>query len=173
MIFETSRIDLSSDKIEKDLAHDAPASEWFAPYAQKALDEGIIYKNIDGEIGANQPLSRGQLVDLIYRLKHPEKYSGWVQLGNATYYHDMFDGRTTASGEIFDQTLFTAAHLELPFGTHLRVTNRNNNETIEVVVNDRGPYNEHAILDLSRDAFDAIAHLGSGIIPIEIEIINK
>ena len=69
--------------------------------------------------------------------------------GEASYYGPGFDGKQTASGEIFDQDDYTCAHKTLPFGTKLKVVRKDNGESVEVRVNDRGPYVGDRILDLS------------------------
>jgi rare lipoprotein A len=69
--------------------------------------------------------------------------------GDASYYGPGFDGKQTASGEIFDQDDYTCAHKTLPFGTKLKVVRKDNGESVEVRVNDRGPYVGDRILDLS------------------------
>lgn len=58
----------------------------------------------------------------------------------ASYYHDKFSGRKTASGEIFDNTKYTAAHKTLPFGTKIKVTNLKNKRSVVLTVTDRGPF---------------------------------
>src|SRR5688572_14799873 len=75
-----------------------------------------------------------------------------VQTGKASFYADKFDGTITASGEKYRHNKLTAAHKTLPFGTKVRVTNLSNNKTVEVVINDRGPYVDGRIIDLSRSA---------------------
>jgi rare lipoprotein A len=67
--------------------------------------------------------------------------------GDASYYGPGFDGKQTASGEIFDQDDYTCAHKTLPFGTKLKVVRKDNGESVEVRVNDRGPYVGDRILD--------------------------
>jgi rare lipoprotein A len=158
-------------QIEIDPAPDVPADSWYAGYAQYALEEGAVYLNAEGNLAADQNVTRGQLADILYRFEYDDQFSGQVYYGNATYYADMFEGRNTASGEVFEQALYTAAHLTLPFGTYVRVTHQNTGETAIVKVNDRGPYSDHAIIDLTSTAFDAIGALGSGVIPVEVEII--
>ena len=69
--------------------------------------------------------------------------------GDASYYGKGFDGKKTASGEIFDQNALTCAHRSLPFGTKLKVTRKSNGKSVVVRVNDRGPYSKKRILDLS------------------------
>jgi rare lipoprotein A len=74
------------------------------------------------------------------------------QVGNASWYGKQFHGRTTASGEDFDMFKLTAAHLTLPLGTYVKVTNLKNGKSVVVLVNDRGPYVKNRILDLSYSA---------------------
>ncbi|MCW3159861.1 septal ring lytic transglycosylase RlpA family protein [Chryseobacterium oryctis] len=90
----------------------------------------------------------------------------------ASYYHDKFNGRKTASGEIFDNTKFTAANRTLPFGTNIKVTNLNNGKEVIVRVNDRGPFHSSRALDMSKAAFDEIGDISHGTIPVEYEIVD-
>lgn len=94
-------------------------------------------------------------------------------IGYASYYADEFHGRPTANGEVFDMNAFTAAHRTLPFGTICRVTNLENNKTVEVRINDRGPFVDDRILDLSRAAAKAIGALVSGVVQIRLEVLTK
>ncbi|MBS4000744.1 MAG: septal ring lytic transglycosylase RlpA family protein [Desulfobulbaceae bacterium] len=87
--------------------------------------------------------------------------------GIATYYSDYFDGRRTANGEIYRPEAFTAAHKELEFGTRVRVTNIRNGKSVEVRINDRGPFKNNAIIDLSRAAADSI-NIRKGKVLIEV-----
>ncbi|MEY8759763.1 septal ring lytic transglycosylase RlpA family protein [Chryseobacterium tongliaoense] len=90
----------------------------------------------------------------------------------ASYYHDKFNGRKTASGEIFDNSKFTAANRTLPFGTTIKVTNLNNGKEVIVRINDRGPFHSSRALDMSKAAFDEIGNISHGTIPIEYEIVD-
>jgi rare lipoprotein A len=83
--------------------------------------------------------------------------------GLASYYGESFRGRPTASGEKFDPGALTAAHRTLPFGTCLRVENPANGRTVEVRVNDRGPYARGRILDLSEAAARALDLVRAGV----------
>jgi rare lipoprotein A len=89
----------------------------------------------------------------------------------ASYYHDKFNGRKTASGEIFDNSKFTAANRTLPFGTNIKVTTLTM-ERVIVKVNDRGPYHSSRALDMSKAAFDEIGDTNHGTIPVEYEIVD-
>lgn len=85
--------------------------------------------------------------------------------GVAAYYDANYKGRT-ASGERYDPNKFTAAHKTLPFGTHLKVTDRRTGRSVEVTVNDRGPFNKGRVIDLSLAAAKALRMTERGLVPI-------
>jgi rare lipoprotein A len=89
--------------------------------------------------------------------------------GIASWYGPEFDGRPTASGEIFNSTLFTAAHPSLPFGTFLIITNRSNNRQVTVKVNDRGPFVASRNIDVSKAAAEHLDMIYTGVAPVIIE----
>ena len=95
-----------------------------------------------------------------------------TQLGKASFYADKYHGRTTASGERFSQQAATAAHLDLDFGTRVKVTNLANNKSVVVRINDRGPYVRGRIIDLSRDMFKKIADPKVGVIDVSMVVLN-
>lgn len=95
-----------------------------------------------------------------------------VKTSFASYYHDKFNGRKTASGEIFNNDKLTAANKRLAFGTMVKVTNLRNNKSVIVKINDRGPFHSSRAIDLSKAAFDEIGNLDRGTMPIEYEVIN-
>ncbi len=98
--------------------------------------------------------------------------SAQVQTGKASFYADKFEGTPTASGEKYHHNKLTAAHKTLPFGTKVRVTNLSNNQTVEVVVNDRGPYVENRIVDLSKAAAEKLGFVNQGLADIKLEVID-
>jgi len=91
--------------------------------------------------------------------------------GYASYYGAEFHGKKTASGEIFDMHALTAAHKYLPFGTLCRVINLKNQKSVIVRINDRGPFIQGRIIDLSFQAAKNIGAVNSGVIPVKIEIL--
>lgn len=91
----------------------------------------------------------------------------------ASYYADKFNGRKTASGEIFDSDGYTAAHKSLPFGTVLKVTNLDNGKSVKVRVNDRGPFVQGREIDVSKAAAKALDMLGSGLAKVSLEIVDE
>lgn len=92
--------------------------------------------------------------------------------GQASYYAMKFQDRRTASGDRFDNYAMTAAHKTLPFGTRVIVTNRQNGRSVRVTINDRGPYVEGRIIDLTQAAFAKIENLDKGIAEVEIRVAN-
>ena len=97
---------------------------------------------------------------------------GQVQTGIASFYADKFEGKPTASGEKYRHGKLTAAHKTLPFGTRVRVTNLSNNESVEVVINDRGPYEKNRIIDLSKSAAEKLGFVNQGLADITLEVID-
>ena len=89
--------------------------------------------------------------------------------GVASWYGEDFNGRLTASGEVYDMYKYTAAHKTLPFGTVVKVINLDNGKSVEVTVNDRGPYVKGRIIDLSRTAGRAIDIRGEGTARVRLE----
>jgi rare lipoprotein A (peptidoglycan hydrolase) len=93
--------------------------------------------------------------------------------GTASWYGPGFHGKKTASGEIYDQNKLTAAHKTLPLGSKARVTNLDNGNAVEVEINDRGPFVEGRIIDLSRAAAGALGFVKSGTAPVQVELIAE
>jgi rare lipoprotein A len=96
-----------------------------------------------------------------------------TQVGMASWYGQPYHGRRAASGEIYDMEKLTAAHRTLPFGTRVRVENLENGKNIELRINDRGPFVEDRILDVSRAAARALGMLGTGTARVRIEVISS
>ena len=93
--------------------------------------------------------------------------------GLASFYGYDFAGKPTANGETFNPGAMTAASLSLPFGTVVRVTNRYNGRSVVVRINDRGPYVGGRVIDLSLAAAGAIGMVGSGVAPVDIQIVGS
>lgn len=94
------------------------------------------------------------------------------EYGEASWYGGKFQGRQTANGEIFDTNMLTAAHKTLPFNTIVEVKNLENNKIVHVRINDRGPFVEGRIIDLSRAAASKLNMVGAGVAKVEIRIIE-
>jgi rare lipoprotein A len=95
-----------------------------------------------------------------------------VQTGKASFYADKFEGRPTASGEKYRHNKLTAAHKTLPFGTKVKVTNLDNNKSVEVIINDRGPYVDGRIIDLSKSAAEQLGFINQGLAEVKMEIVD-
>lgn len=95
--------------------------------------------------------------------------------GKASYYADKFDGRTTASGETYDPEALTAAHPHLPFGTRVRVTRLDVESTpsVEVRINDRGPFRGGRIIDLSKAAAQELGMVQEGVVQVRVELVDE
>jgi len=95
-----------------------------------------------------------------------------TEYGTASYYGTYFHGRPTASGEKYNQFALTAAHKTLPLGTILKVTNAQNNKSVYVKVNDRGPYIKGRIIDLSTKAAEMLGYRNKGTAYVKIEVVK-
>jgi len=98
--------------------------------------------------------------------------AGLEEVGFASWYGAQHQGRRTASGEVFDMNQLTAAHRTLPFGTRLLVTNRDTSQSTEVRVNDRGPFVDGRILDVSYAAARQLGAVGAGIFPVKLRVVS-
>ena len=90
----------------------------------------------------------------------------------ASFYHDKFNGRKTASGEIFSNRKLTAAHRTLPFGTVIQVTNLRTGQSVAVRISDRGPSHSSRPVGLAKAAFDSIGNSNHGTMAVEYEIVD-
>ena len=96
---------------------------------------------------------------------------GWTERGIASWYGRPFHGRQTANGEVYDMNRLSCAHKTLPLGTVVRVTNLANGRSLDLRVNDRGPYVHGRIVDCSRAAAQRLGFLDAGTTPVEIEVV--
>ncbi|MGL6466626.1 septal ring lytic transglycosylase RlpA family protein [Aeromonas hydrophila] len=104
-----------------------------------------------------------------YDESHGGSWRGYSETGLASYYADRYHNKRTASGEPYQRYANTAAHMELPFGAMVRVTNLANGKSVVVRVNDRGNFPRGRIIDLSKAAFSAIGNPRAGLIKVKIE----
>jgi rare lipoprotein A len=96
---------------------------------------------------------------------------GPTQTGEASWYGRQHHGKRTASGEVYDMNKLTAAHRTLPLGTRVRVTNVDNGRSVDVRINDRGPFVDGRVLDLSRAAAERLGALGEGVIRVSLTVL--
>lgn len=118
-----------------------------------------------------KPLQKS-VPDFVKPDPEPVQKSNYYETGKASFYADKFQSRKTASGELFDQKAKTAAHKQLPFGTKVKVTNKQNQKSVIVTINDRGPFVKGRIIDLSLFAFSRIGDTRDGLLDVEIQIID-
>lgn len=97
---------------------------------------------------------------------------GQSQTGKASFVSDELHGLETASGAKYDKFAFTAAHLSLPFGTTVKVTNLWNGKSVEVVINDRGPFAPGRIIDVSKQAAIELQMISAGVVDVRIETVE-
>ena len=95
------------------------------------------------------------------------------EFGIASYYSDLFQGKPTASGELYDKAKLTAAHKTLPFGTLVKVTRLDNNKSVQVRVNDRGPFISGRIIELSREAASRVDLIQDGATRVKVEVVKE
>ncbi len=98
--------------------------------------------------------------------------NGFSEEGVASWYGEDFHGKTTANGERYDMYGMTAAHKLLPFGTQVKVTNKENGRSIVVRINDRGPFVANRVIDLTRTGAEGIGMIARGTAPVVVESIG-
>ena len=111
-----------------------------------------------------------QVGDLTYTPREDPDYD---RVGNASWYGEMFHGRRTANGEIYDMDSLSAAHPTLPLPVYARVTNLNNGRTIVVRINDRGPYARDRIIDLSRRSAELLGFRDNGTATVRVKYLGR
>jgi len=101
-----------------------------------------------------------------------QSFSQITEIGLASFYSDKYDGKITASGEVFDQSKLTAAHRTFPFGTRVKVINIKNKRSVEVIINDRGPFVKERVIDLSKSAADILGFVSKGTAMVKVEVVS-
>ncbi len=107
------------------------------------------------------------------KMYYPKEEKNYRKVGYASWYGDAFHGRLTANGEIYDQTHLTAAHPTMPLPSYARVTNLKNGSSVIVRVNDRGPYSNGRLIDLSRRAAEMLDYTHSGTAEVKVEYVGR
>ncbi len=97
---------------------------------------------------------------------------GYSEVGLASWYGPKFHGHSTANGETFNRLALTAAHLTLPLPSYVRVTNLNNNRSITVRVNDRGPYSHNRLIDVSEQTAELLAFRRHGLTKVRVDYLG-
>ncbi len=135
---------------------------------------GINRKSLQsqGKYADKKDMKRTVFIFSMIFLILPMGLFSWEQEGVASWYGGKFHGRLTANGEIFDTHKMTAAHKHLPFGTLVEVTNLANGKSVEVRINDRGPFVNDRIIDLSHAAADALDMVKTGTAAVKLKVRN-
>jgi rare lipoprotein A len=107
------------------------------------------------------------------RVYVPEEDANYREEGLASWYGDDFHGRLTANGEVFDMASLTAAHPTLPMPCYARVTNLRNGKSLIVRVNDRGPYHNNRLIDVSNKAAELLEFKGNGVARVRVEYVGR
>nr|WP_086941199.1 septal ring lytic transglycosylase RlpA family protein [Thaumasiovibrio occultus] len=144
---------------------DSDVAPEFIPAVVHQIDAQPRYEPYSLSGNRNYTL-RGQRYEII---QDPE---GFTQEGRASWYGEKFHGHRTSNGEIYDMYSMTAAHKTLPLPSYVKVTNLNNNQSVVVRVNDRGPFHQGRIIDLSYAAARKIGVIETGTAPVKIEVIT-
>ena len=138
----------------------APLIACASPGKSSATSSGKSSKS--GKSGAKSKKAQGK----------PCRGVGSVERGQGVWYGGKFHGRKTASGERFDKNAMTAAHKRLPFHTVVRVTNLRNGRSVQVRINDRGPYRKGRIIDVSEAAAKKLGFFARGVTQVKLEVVK-
>lgn len=165
MLFEAS--DAEIEEVTAELPPGIASDKWYSKDMAYAVSETILTQQENGGIFPPENiLTRGQLSLLLYRFL---KTQDSMTFGYASWYGDGLAKTKLPKNKEYADQYFTAAHKTIPFGTIVRVTNISNGKSVDVVVNDRGPYVTGRIIDLSKTAFRALEEPGIGLMLVQIE----
>jgi len=103
----------------------------------------------------------------------PREQHQTVQIGEASWYGSRFHGKLTSDGTVYNQHGFTAAHPTLPEGSRVRVTNLDNGKSVTVRVNDRGPFVDGRIIDVSRKAAKTLGMIKDGTAKVQVKVLSR
>lgn len=144
----------------------SPHSRRFGSHTRARLRHVAFFIALASVVGCSVPASK---------VRPPEAPSlgGVSQTGVASWYGPGFHGKATASGEIYNQNDFTAAHQTLPLGARVMVTNLENGRSTEVLINDRGPFAKGRIIDLSYLAAQSIDMIGPGTALVRVDVLES
>ncbi|PIQ77458.1 hypothetical protein COV82_04425 [Candidatus Peregrinibacteria bacterium CG11_big_fil_rev_8_21_14_0_20_46_8] len=167
MLFKAA--DVTADLTTAEIPASIPADAWYAKDIAYALDRTILTSKNGIFSAPDRSLTRGELALLIYRYI---KTNEGAEFGYASWYADGLAKTKLTKGLEFKERNLTAAHKTLPFGTIVRVTDMDNGEYVDVVINDRGPFVVGRIIDLSRSAFTTLEASTVGVVPVQMEVMD-
>ena len=133
---------------------------------EEVLSDGTFHQ-YDGHFKVGDPY---QVFGVSYI---PQNYENYEEIGTASWYGDDFHGKKTANGETYDMESMTAAHPTLPLPSLVRVTNLENNKSVIVRVNDRGPFSKRRGIDVSEKAAEALDFRDSGTAQVKVELLRN
>lgn len=113
------------------------------------------------------------LILLLSSITTAESPAGFIQKGKASFYSKKFHGRKTAGGERVDSEAFAAAHRSLPFNTMVEITNLDNNRSVIVRINDRGPFSKGRVVDMTYAAAKAIGMIQRGVANVQLRVVGS
>lgn len=167
MLFQSSETATNAPIESKDVPPGIPLNAWYTKDIVYAASHYLLTVQEDGRVfPPDEKLHRGELALLLYRFLQSRSS---ISFGYASWYGDGLSKIKPAANREYLEKALTAAHLTLPFGSLVRVTNTNNGKQVDVVVNDRGPHVKGRIIDLSKTAFSALANPGIGLISVQLE----
>mgnify|MGYP002883717183 CR=1 FL=1 len=134
---------------------------------QKESGHGVQANEVSRKTGESQYEVLGKIYDTM------DSSFGYIEIGIASWYGRKFHGRLTAMGEVYDMYSMTAAHKALPLPTMVRVTNLDNGRSIVLRVNDRGPFHDERLIDLSYGGAQALGFENQGTAPVVVEAIDE
>lgn len=113
------------------------------------------------------------LMMLFSTITPTESQEGFIQKGKASFYSKKFHGRKTAGGERVDSESYSAAHRSLPFNTMVEITNLDNNRSVVVRINDRGPFSKGRVVDMTYAAAKALGMIQRGIANVKLRVVGS
>lgn len=156
----------TSDRIKSD-PNESFSSKVFGVAASPRVTDSRIVRKGGGRSQIGKPYKvRGKWY-------YPKEQAGYVKTGKASWYGASFHGRLTANGEVYDMFGLSAAHPTFPLPSYARVTNLKTGSTVMVRVNDRGPYAESRVMDLSSRAAELLGYKHDGIGDIKVEYVGR
>lgn len=142
--------------------------------ATTGSDEGFEHAGSDAPVAAPEVADYhvGEPYEVAGRWYHPKEEPGYDSVGKASWYGQDFHGRRTASGEVYDMNALSAAHPTLPIPTYARVTNLDNDRSVVVRINDRGPFAHDREIDVSRRAAQLLDFTGNGTADVRVQYVG-
>ena len=139
---------------------------------RRVLTQSMLAAVLVSTLGAAPSLHDYTVKRIAPRLTEAKQAKPY-QVGKASWYGELFNGKATASGETYDMFKLTAAHPELPLGSFVRVTNLNNSRSVIVRINDRGPVTPGRVIDLSYKAAEILQFSRKGIQKVRLDVVDQ